>query len=95
MAPEGTLDIAISPNAGFSDTGGIAAERAKDALDSLATLLSDALESFRKKVAAAAGSAAEIELSLALALKGSGKWIVVSIEGGATVSVKITWKPQQ
>lgn len=87
-----SLEISLSPQAGFSDAGETVGAKAKEAFDALGTLLTDAIEPFRKKIAAATASADEIEVKLDLALKGSGKWVVVSVEGGATVSVKLVWK---
>lgn len=86
------LEILVNQQAGFSDAGDAVSEKAKDAFDALGALLTDAIEPFRKKLAEAAGSADEIELKLDLALKGGGKWIVVSLTGEATVSVKLLWK---
>ena len=85
------LEIAISPTAGYSDTGKLT-QQARDAFDSLGSLLSDAIEPLRKKLAEAAASAAEIEVNLALALAGGGNWVVVSMEGSATVSIKLVWR---
>jgi Trypsin-co-occurring domain 1 len=89
---EASLEIYVSPQAGFSDAGGSVGAKAKEAFDALGTLLTDAIEPFRQKIATATASADEIEVKLDLALKGSGKWVVVSVEGGATVSVKLVWK---
>lgn len=86
------LEIAVSANAGYSDTSDSVAERAKDAFDALGSMLSSAIEPFRSKLAESAASADEVELKLDLALKGSGKWIVVSMAAEATVSVKLLWK---
>jgi Trypsin-co-occurring domain 1 len=86
------LEISVSQHAGFADASGAIGEKAKDAFDSLGSLLSEAIEPFRRKLADTAASADEIELKLDLALKGGGKWIVVSMEGSATVSVKLVWK---
>lgn len=87
-----SLEISLSPQAGFSDAGDTLGIKAKEAFDALGTLLTEAIEPFRQKIAATTASADEIEVKLDLALKGSGKWIVVSVEGGATVSVKLVWK---
>ncbi len=92
MSSESTLEIAISRRAGYSDAGDHIAEKAKDAFETLGALLSDAIGPFRESLAKAGASADEVELKLDLALKGSGKWVVVSVEGGATVSVKLVWK---
>lgn len=92
MASTDSLEIYVSPQAGFSDAAGAAGAKAKDAFDALGSLLTDAIEPFRSKIAAATASADEIEVKLDLALKGAGKWVVVSVEGGATVSVKLVWK---
>jgi hypothetical protein len=94
MVDPGTasLEIYVSPHAGFSDAGDSLTTKAKDAFDALGTLLTEAIEPFRQKIAAATASADEIEVKLDLALKGTGKWVIVSVEGGATVSVKIVWK---
>ncbi len=91
---DNSLEITVSPQAGFSDAAGGAAVRAKDALEALGSLLSEAIEPFRKKLASATASADEIEVALSLAAKGEAKWVVVSVEGGATVSVKLVWKKQ-
>lgn len=87
-----SLEIYVSKDPGFANAAENAVESAKDAFDALGTLLSEAIEPFRKKIATTTDSADEIEVKLDLALKGTGKWIVVSVEGGATVSVKLVWK---
>lgn len=90
--PQGSLEILISPESGFSATGGAYAAKANEAFDALGALLTDAIEPFRKRIAEATASADELELRLDLSLKGEGKWIVVSLGGTASVSVKLVWK---
>jgi hypothetical protein len=90
-ASPGMLEIQISSQAGYANLGQ-AVGNAREAFETLGTMLSDSLEPFRKKVQAAAASADEMELKLQLALKGEGKWIVVSASAEASVSVKILWK---
>jgi hypothetical protein len=92
MSNQPFLEITVSQNAGYSDAAGTLKENAKEAFDTLGTLLTEAIIPFRKKLAETAESADEIELKLDLALKGGGNWVVVSMEGGATVSVKLVWK---
>lgn len=86
------LEISISEQAGFSDAVGAIGEKAKEAFDSLGNLLSDAVAPLRQKLIDTASSADEVEIKLDLALKAGGKWVVLSMEGGATVSVKLVWK---
>jgi hypothetical protein len=95
VAEQDSLEISVTHDAGYADAGEVVGERAKDAFNALGDLLSDAIEPFKKKLAESAASADEIELKLELALKGAGKWVVVSVEGGATVSVKLLWKRKQ
>jgi hypothetical protein len=95
MSEHASLEISVTQQAGYADAGGSVGVKAKDAFDALGSLLSDAIEPFRKKLTETVASADEIELKLDLALKGGGKWIVVSMEGAATVSVKLVWKRQQ
>jgi hypothetical protein len=92
MNSQHDLEIEVSQTAGFSDASSSVGEKAKEAFDSLGTLLSDAIAPLRQKLAETAGSADEIELKLDLALKAGGKWVVISMEGSATVSVKLVWK---
>jgi len=92
VAEQPSLEIVVTQQAGFADAADAVGERAKDALDALGSLLSEAIEPFRRKLTDIVASADEIELKLDLALKGGGKWVVVSMEGAATVSVKLVWK---
>lgn len=92
MSSQNGLEIVVSQEAGFADASGSVGEKAKEAFDSLGTLLSDAVAPLRHKLAETAASADEIEIKLDLALKAGGKWVVVSMEGTATVSVKLVWK---
>jgi len=92
MSRQESLEISVSPSAGFSGAADDVGEKAKDAFEALGTLLSDAMEPFRKRVLEAGQTADEMELKLDLALKGGAKWVVVSMEGAATVSVKLVWK---
>jgi hypothetical protein len=86
------LEISVSEQAGYLSTAGALGEKAKEAFDSLGNLLSDAIEPLRNKLIETAASADEVEIKLDLALKAGGKWVVLSMEGGATVSVKLVWK---
>ena len=97
MPTQASLEIAVTNQAGYANAAGAVGEKAKDAFDALGSLLSDAIEPFRKKLAETLASADEMELKLDLALKGGGKWVIVSMEGAATVSVKLVWKrpPQE
>lgn len=92
MPTQSDLEISVSQQAGFADASGSIGERAKDAFDVLGTLLSDAIAPLRQKLTETAASADEVELKLDLALKAGGKWVIMSMEGGATVSVKLVWK---
>ena len=92
MLTQSSLEISVSPSAGYSAAGDVVGEQARDAFDALGSLLTEAIEPFRRKLGDAVASADEIELKLDLALKGGGKWVVVSVEGSATVSVKLVWK---
>lgn len=92
MSDEDYLEISVSQQAGFADATGVVGEKAKEAFDTLGTLLSDAIAPLRQKLIDTAASADEVELKLDLALKAGGKWVVLSMEGGATVSVKLVWK---
>lgn len=92
MSSQSDLEIVVSQEAGFADASGSIGEKAREAFDSLGSLLSDAIAPLRQKLAETAASADEIELKLDLALKAGGKWVVVSMEGAATVSVKLVWK---
>jgi len=86
------LEISVSSTAGFSSTDSDLAMKAKEAFEELGTLLSEAVAPLRQKLVDTANSADEVEVKLDLALKASGKWIVVSMEAGATVSAKLVWK---
>lgn len=92
MTEQNSLEISITQGAGFAGATEAVAEKAKEAFDTLGTLLSDAIAPLRNKLAETAASADEVELKLDLALKAGGKWVVVSVEGGATVSMKLVWK---
>ncbi|MEK8034868.1 CU044_2847 family protein [Ideonella sp. DXS29W] len=92
MSSQSDLEIAVSHAAGFSDASSPVGEKAKEAFESLGSLLSEAVAPLRQKLAETAESADEIELKLDLALKAGGKWVVISMEGTATVSVKLVWK---
>lgn len=92
MSSQNGLEIVVSQESAFADASGSVGEKAKEAFDSLGTLLSDAVAPLRQKLAETAASADEIEIKLDLALKAGGKWVVVSMEGTATVSVKLVWK---
>lgn len=94
MSDQKSLEISVSQSAGFANAADSIGENAKNAFDSLGSLLTEAIEPFRKKLTESMSSADEIELKLDLALKGGGKWVVVSMEGTATVSVKLLWKRQ-
>src|SRR5262245_51479662 len=87
-----TLEIVVSPGAGYAGAGESAAAKAKEAFSALGALLTDALEPFRAKVRAVAESADELEVRMDLALKGEGKWVVVSAGASASVSVRLVWK---
>lgn len=71
--PQGSLEILISPESGFSATGGAYAAKANEAFDALGALLTDAIEPFRKRIAEATASADELELRLDLSLKGEDR----------------------
>ena len=92
MSTQTELEISISERAGYADATGSIGAKAKEAFDSLGNLLSDAIAPLRQKLIETAASADEVELKLDLALKAGGKWVVMSMEGGATVSVKLAWK---
>ena len=92
MSEPRSLEITIAEAAGFADAAGAASEKAKDAFDALGSLLSEAVEPFRAKLTETLSTADEVELKLDLALKGGGKWVIVSMEAAATVSVKLVWK---
>lgn len=92
MSTQAELEISVSEHAGFSDASGVMGEKAKEAFDSLGNLLSDAIAPLRQKLIATTASADEVEIKLDLALKAGGKWVVLSMEGGATVSVKLVWR---
>lgn len=92
MAMQTDLEISISERAGFADAAGTVGEKAKEAFDSLGNLLSEAIAPLRQKLMATVESADEVEIKLDLAMKAGGKWVVMSMEGGATVSVKLVWK---
>lgn len=89
---ENSLEIVITPGAGYSATGDATLTRAREAFNALGALLTDAIEPFRKKVSEAAASIDEVELRLELSLKGEGKWVVVSLGATATASVKLVWR---
>ncbi|WP_156885485.1 CU044_2847 family protein [Massilia niastensis] len=89
-APE--LEISVSQSGGLSAAEGGITERAKDAFTSLGDLLSDAIAPLRAKLSDTAASADEVEIRLDLAMKAGGKWVVMSMEGAATVSIKLVWK---
>lgn len=90
-----SLEILVSKEAGYADAGGTMSEKAKEAFDSLGALLTEAIEPFREKLNKTTAAADEIELKLDLALTVGSKWVVVSAEGGATVSVKLIWKQKK
>jgi hypothetical protein len=90
--PDESLEIVVTPESGFSAAGTANTERAREAFDALGTLLVDTLEPFRNKISGAVASASEVELKIDLALKGEGKWVVVSLGASASVSVKLVWK---
>lgn len=92
MAAQTELEISISEEAGYADAAGAVVAKAREAFDSLANLLSDAVRPLRLNLIETAASADEVELKLDIALKADGKWIVMSMQGGATVSVKLVWK---
>jgi inner membrane protein involved in colicin E2 resistance len=93
MEKQSSLEIVISPEAGFAtETGGAPLADAKKAFDTLGTLLTDAIKPFLKNISTARESADEIELQLSLSLKGEGKWVVVSVGASTSVSVKLVWK---
>ena len=93
MNPENqSLEIVVSPGAGFAGAGDVAVTKAREAFDALGELLTDAIEPFRQKIRSTADSADEVEIRLDLSLKGEGKWVVVSMGGTATVSVTLLWK---
>jgi hypothetical protein len=92
MAGQNSLEISFSQDAGFADAAGAVGAKAKEAFDALGVLLSDAIAPLRQKLAETSASADEVELKLDLALKAEGKWVIVSMEGVATVSVKLVWK---
>lgn len=92
MTEQNSLEISTFQQAGVADAVGSVGEKAKEAFDTLGTLLSDAIAPLRHKLAETAASADEVEIRLDLALKAGGKWVIVSMEGSATVSVKLVWK---
>ncbi|PTR10225.1 hypothetical protein C8R32_102315 [Nitrosospira sp. Nsp5] len=92
MAEQHSLEIAFMQEAGFASAGELVGEQAKEALDSLGTLLRDAIAPLRQKLADSATSADEIELTLGVGLKAEGKWIIASMEGTSTITVKLVWK---
>jgi hypothetical protein len=92
MSNQNDLEIIVSQSSGYANAADAVGEKAKEAFDSLGTLLSDAIAPLRRKLAETVESADEVEIKLDLALKGGGKWVVVSMEGTATVSVKLVWK---
>lgn len=87
-----SLEIVLSPGAGFAGAGEVAVAKAREAFDALGELLTDAIEPFRQKVHETADSADELQIRMELSLKGEGKWVVVSMGGAATVSVTLLWK---
>jgi hypothetical protein len=92
MSNQDSLEISVSQDAGFADGAGAVGAKAKEAFEDLGVLLSDAIAPLRQKLAETSASADEVELKLDLALKTGGKWVVVSMEGSATVSLKLVWK---
>lgn len=86
------LEIAVTQEAGLADAGGALAQRARDALDDLGNLLSDAIAPLRQRLGEAAASADEVEIRLSFALKANGNWVVISAGAAATVQVKLAWK---
>lgn len=97
MASRGdeTLEIVISPDAGYAGNGEAALVKAREAFDALGTLLTEAVEPFRRKVRDVAESADELEIRLNLSLKGESKWVVVSVGASASVAVRLLWKRSQ
>lgn len=85
------LQIEVSQAAGFADAEGPFGAGAKEAFETLGDVLADALAPLRQKLGDAAAAADQIEVKLDLGLKAGGKWVVVSMEGSATVSVKLVW----
>ena len=60
MSTQSHLEIAVSQGAGFADASGSIGEKAKEAFDSLGTLLSEAIAPLRQKLAETAASADEM-----------------------------------
>jgi hypothetical protein len=86
------LEIAVSQEAGLADASGGVGQRAKEALDELGNLLSEAIAPLRERLERAAATADEVEIRLSLALKANGNWVVISAGAAATVQVKLAWK---
>ena len=89
------LEIQISPEAGFAAANGKNIATAREAFDTLGTVLTEAIAPFKQKFSSVLGAADEVELNLSLALKGEGKWVVVSLSAEATASIKVTWKKNE
>lgn len=87
-----SLEISISEYAGAAGHGGTVEARAKEAFETLGTLLSDAVAPLRKQLIDASDAADEVELRLDLALRSGGNWVILSMEGSATLSVKLLWR---
>jgi hypothetical protein len=92
MASKPALEIAVVPVSGFASATAGAGENAKQAFDTLGAVLADAIAPLREKLASGVAAADEIELETELALKAGGSWVVVSMEGTATVKVRLLWK---
>lgn len=89
----GNLEIMVWRSSGdYSVNAKELAENAKNAFAALGDSLAGAVEPFLTKMNALRDSADEVELTFTLAFKGSGNWVLLSAEGSATTSVKLTWK---
>jgi hypothetical protein len=95
MSGQTSLEIMTTDQAGYASAAGTVGEKAKEAFEALGSLLCEAIGPFKEKLVETTTSADEIEVKLDLALRGGGKWVVVSMEGAATVSVKLVWKRPQ
>lgn len=89
---EPTLEIVITPTAGFADAGKEQLRSAKSSFDGLGQMIKESILPMYPQIRDSSNAPSEMEVRLELKLKGEAKWVVVSASGEATTAVRLVWK---
>ena len=85
------LEIEAVPGPSYAPTNELPVAQAKEALEGLGKALAESVPPLLQQLSRAK-AADEIELELGVSLKAEKKWVVVSAEAGATITLRLLWK---